>query len=203
MLCEARLTGTAIKLGAQDMSEHSAGAHTGEVSAAMLKEFGCAYALVGHSERRTCHHEDDQTIARKTRQAIQSGLTPILCVGETAEQRASGSTEEVLTRQLRSALQSLSPEDLSRLVIAYEPVWAIGTGLTATPEMAQQAHAVIRESVVQRTPILYGGSMKPENALELLSMPDIDGGLIGGASLKADDFIAILRAGQTAASMHQ
>jgi triosephosphate isomerase (TIM) len=197
--CQQLLDGTTIKLGAQDLSLHEAGAYTGEVSAAMLMEFGCRYVIVGHSERRAYFDETDDLVARKTRRAIDSGLTPIVCVGETLSQREAGETDAVVGAQIDAVLSLLSPENVSGIVVAYEPVWAIGTGKTATPEMAQEVHAMLRTrlqvknaeaaSVVR---ILYGGSMKPDNATELLAMPDIDGGLVGGAALKAADFLSIV-----------
>lgn len=198
-LCAAGLARTAIRIGAQDVSEHPDGAHTGDVSTGMLRDFGCRYVLVGHSERRTAHREDDDVVARKTQRAIAEGLVPIVCVGETWDDRAYGRTHAVLARQVGTATAGLAPDQLARLVIAYEPVWAIGTGMTATPTMAQDAHATIRRGVAEacadaaaRVRILYGGSMKPENAAELLAMPDLDGGLVGGASLDARQFVAIV-----------
>ena len=186
-----RLAGTPVALGAQNVSEHAQGAYTGEVSAAMLAEFGCRYVIVGHSERRQLFGESDEQVAAKFAAARKAGLTPILCVGETLEEREAGRTEEVVGRQLSAVLEISS---FSEAVLAYEPVWAIGTGRNATPEQAQAVHAFLRRRVSSETPILYGGSVKPANAAGLFAMPDIDGGLIGGASLIADDFIAILRA---------
>ncbi len=186
-----RLAGTPVALGAQNVSEHAQGAYTGEVSAAMLAEFGCRYAIVGHSERRQLFGESDQRVAAKFAAARKGGLEPILCVGETLEEREAGRTEEVVGRQLQAVLQG---NDFGNAVLAYEPVWAIGTGRNATPEQAQAVHAFLRSKVSPGTVILYGGSVKPANAAGLFAMPDIDGGLIGGASLAADDFIAILRA---------
>lgn len=198
-LCATGLSGSVLRLGAQDVSEHPDGAHTGDVSTAMLHDFGCRYVLVGHSERRTAHHEDDVVVACKTQRALSEGLTPIVCVGETWEERGYGRTHAVLTRQVRAVTAGLARDQLARLVIAYEPVWAIGTGMTATPAMAQDAHATIRACLAEYCPdaaqqvrILYGGSMVPDNAGELLAMPDIDGGLIGGASLDAGRFVAIV-----------
>ena len=197
--CQQLLEGTVIGLGAQDLSLHESGAYTGEVSAAMLVEFACSYVIVGHSERRAYFGETDELVARKTRRAIESGLTPIVCVGETLSQREAGQTDVVVGHQIDAVLALLNTDDVSRIVVAYEPVWAIGTGKTATPEMAQEVHAMLRArlhaksaSAAIEVRILYGGSMKPDNAAELLAMPDIDGGLIGGAALKATDFLSIV-----------
>lgn len=197
--CQALLDGSTIALGAQDVSRHTAGAYTGEVSAAMLQEFDCRYVIVGHSERRAYFGESDELVAQKTKHAVSVGLIPIVCVGETLRQREAGQTDEVVRTQIQAVLALLSAEELCRIVIAYEPVWAIGTGKTATPEMAQQVHATLRLCLRDRHPavadevrILYGGSMKPDNAMELMAMPDIDGGLVGGAALKAEDFLAIV-----------
>ena len=195
----ASLAGSDVRWGAQDCSSHDAGAYTGEVSAAMLSEFGCRYAIVGHSERRALHHEDDALVARKAQAALGRGITPIVCVGETLEQREAGDTEAVVKRQLAAVIHQLA-HCAGEIVVAYEPVWAIGTGRTATPEQAQAVHAVLRAQLQAATgrgdamTILYGGSVKADNALQLFAQPDIDGGLIGGASLKAADFIAICRA---------
>lgn len=195
------LQGTAIAWGAQTLSEHAQGAYTGEVSAAMLADFGCRYVLVGHSERRSLYGESDETVAAKFVAALQGGLTPILCLGETLEQREGGITENIIAAQLDAVTRAAGMEGMAKSVIAYEPVWAIGTGRTATPQQAQDAHAFIRSRlagsnapVAQRLQILYGGSVKPQNAAELFGMGDIDGGLIGGASLVADDFLAICKA---------
>jgi triosephosphate isomerase len=197
--CVSDLKGSPVLLGAQDVSVHDAGAYTGEISAAMLADLGCRYVIVGHSERRAYHHESNELIAQKTVQALKSGICPIVCVGETLEQRELGQTIEVLSAQLRSVLDLLDKDALARIVIAYEPVWAIGTGKTATPQMAQEVHAMLRKQLADRdadaaskVQILYGGSMKPENASELLAMADIDGGLIGGAALKSMDFLSIV-----------
>ena len=193
------LSGSTLALGAQDVSSHEAGAYTGEVSAAMLREFGVRYAIVGHSERRQYHGEDDAVVAEKARQALAAGITPIVCVGETLAQRESGATEEVVKRQMAAVIHT-NGHCISEIVVAYEPVWAIGTGKTASPEQAQQVHAVLRTQIKAATSqpgrvrILYGGSMNAANAAQLLAQPDIDGGLIGGASLKAVDFVAICRA---------
>lgn len=201
--CEALLQQAPIAYGAQDVSAHQSGAYTGEVSPAMLADFSCKYVIVGHSERRAYHHESDDLVAQKALQALRSSICPIVCVGETLEQREAGKTNEVVVTQLRAVMDVLDDGALARIVVAYEPVWAIGTGKTATPEMAQEVHAVLRATLAERSEfaadkvrILYGGSMKPDNAKELLAMPDIDGGLIGGASLKAAEFLAIVAAAQ-------
>ncbi len=186
-----RLKGTPIACGAQNLSEHAQGAYTGEVSAAMLKEFGCRYVIVGHSERRQHYGESDARVAAKFAAAQAAGLTPILCVGETLEERESGRTEEVVARQLDAVLNE---SDFGEAALAYEPVWAIGTGRNATPEQAQAVHAFLREKLRPATRILYGGSVKAQNAAAIFAMPDVDGGLIGGASLVARDFIGIVRA---------
>ncbi|RAM62484.1 triosephosphate isomerase [Herbaspirillum rubrisubalbicans] len=195
------VAGSPVALGAQDMSAHAAGAYTGEVSAAMLQEFGVQYVILGHSERRAYHGESDAAVAAKTVAALKAGLVPLVCVGETLEQREAGQTNEVVGGQLDVVLTALSTEDAARIVVAYEPVWAIGTGKTATPEMAQEVHAMLRARLgaksaeaAAKVRILYGGSMKPDNAQQLLAMADIDGGLIGGAALKAEDFLAIIKA---------
>jgi triosephosphate isomerase len=199
--CKSALAGTALAWGGQDVSAHESGAYTGEVSGAMLAEFFCGYVIVGHSERRTYYGESDELVAQKTLRAIKSGLTPIVCVGESLEQREAGRTDAVVAAQIDAVLAALDAADTLKIVLAYEPVWAIGTGKTATPQMAQEVHAMLRARLAAKSPaaaetvqILYGGSMKPDNAQALLSMPDIDGGLIGGASLKAADFLAIVRA---------
>ena len=195
------LSGSPIAWGAQNVSEHDVGAYTGEVSGAMLREFGCRFAIVGHSERRGLFGEDDKTVAAKFNAARRAGLTPILCVGETLEQRERGETENVVGRQLDAVLDAAGVGALANAVLAYEPVWAIGTGRNATPQQAQEVHAFIRarlterdRELAQRVTIMYGGSVKPGNARELFAMPDVDGGLIGGASLVAEDFIAICAA---------
>jgi triosephosphate isomerase len=192
------LEGSAIAWGGQDLSVHTAGAYTGEISGPMLADFGCKYVIVGHSERRTYHGESDSLVAEKFEAALNAGLVPIFCVGETLEEREKGVTEQVVGRQVDAVLARGGAALLGRGVIAYEPVWAIGTGKTATPEQAQEVHAFIRARVAQADAgvaegvrILYGGSMNPGNAAELLAKPDIDGGLIGGASLKVGDFLAI------------
>ncbi len=198
----ARLDGGPIALGAQDLSEHTAGAYTGEVAGPMLSDHGCRYVIVGHSERRAYHGEDDALVARKLAAALAAGLVPIACVGETLEQREQGETEAVIGRQVDAMLDGPGVAALGRAVIAYEPVWAIGTGRTATPDQALAVHAFIRARVAARDPsvaaalrLLYGGSVKGANADELFAMEDIDGGLIGGASLDAEEFLTICRAG--------
>ena len=192
------LDGTEIALGAQNVCDRESGAFTGEIGASMLKECGCQYAIVGHSERRALYQEGDELVARRFEMAVASGLVPILCIGETLEQREKGVTEEIVARQLDAVIEQQGVSVIGQSVIAYEPVWAIGTGKVATPEQAQAVHGFIREKiaaldtgVADKVQILYGGSMNPANAGELLSKPDIDGGLIGGASLKATDFLAI------------
>jgi triosephosphate isomerase len=185
------LAGTPLAWGAQNMSEHAQGAYTGEVSAAMLREFGCRYAIVGHSERRQLYGESDAQVAAKFAAARSAGITPILCVGETLEEREAGRTEEVVARQLGAILKS---KDFGNAVLAYEPVWAIGTGRNATPDQAQAVHAFLRARLSADVRILYGGSVKAANAAAIFAMPDIDGGLIGGASLDPRDFAAIVAA---------
>jgi triosephosphate isomerase (TIM) len=198
---QSLLSGTAIAWGAQNLSQHVKGAFTGEVSATMLKDFGCRYVIVGHSERRAMFGDDDATVAAKFQAALATRLTPILCVGETLDERHSGLTEQVVARQLDCVLDAAGVAAFAHASVAYEPVWAIGTGKTATPQEAQAVHQFIREriaardkAVAQKLTILYGGSVKAANAAQLLSLPDIDGGLIGGASLIADEFVAICRA---------
>jgi triosephosphate isomerase len=190
----ARLKGTRLGLGAQNVSEHAQGAYTGEVAASMLAELGCRYTLVGHSERRALYRETDAQVAAKFAAAQGAGLVPILCVGETLEERDAGRTEEVVARQLDAVLQKSGAEALARAVVAYEPVWAIGTGRNATPEQAQAVHAFLRGRMRPETRILYGGSVKAANAAALFGMPDVDGGLIGGASLVAQEFLSIVQA---------
>lgn len=193
------LAGSPIDWGAQDLSAHEQGAYTGEVSAAMLKDFGCRYAIVGHSERRQYHGETDALVAAKAQRALAAGITPIVCVGETLVEREAEQTESVVKRQLAAVIHAVA-HCTSEIVVAYEPVWAIGTGKTATPEQAQQVHAVLRAQLAaatshpERVRILYGGSMNAANAASLLAQADIDGGLIGGASLKAPDFLQIIAA---------
>ncbi len=190
---------SAVDVGAQDVSAHTSGAYTGEVGAAMLKELGCRYAIVGHSERRQYHAETDALVAEKAKAALAAGITPIVCVGETLAEREAGCTEEVVKRQLAAVIHA-NGHCISEIVVAYEPVWAIGTGKTASPEEAQAVHAVLRAQLKAATDqsgrikILYGGSMNAANAATLLAQPDIDGGLIGGASLKAPDFLKIIAA---------
>ena len=198
-LCDVseQLRGSAIAWGAQTMSEHAKGAFTGEVSAAMLVEWGCRYVLVGHSERRQIFGESDAQAAAKFAAALDAKLVPVLCVGETLAEREQGQTEKVLARQLDEVLTTTGIEAFSGAVVAYEPVWAIGTGRTATPQQAQEAHAFIRRRIFKGTRILYGGSVKADNAAAIFAMPDVDGGLIGGASLVAQDFLAICRAAAT------
>jgi triosephosphate isomerase len=181
-----------LAYGAQDLSPFDGGAYTGDISADMLVKLGCSYVVVGHSERRQYHDEDDNTVNAKTIQAIKKGLTPIVCVGEGLEIRRAEQHVEFTLAHVRGALAELTDEQIGALVIAYEPVWAIGTGLTATPEMVQEAHAFIK-SLLDR-PVLYGGSVKPENAAELFAQPDVDGGLVGGASLAIESFAAICEA---------
>lgn len=190
-----------VRWGAQNVSEHAEGAYTGEVSAGMLKDFGCRYAIVGHSERRQLFGENSAQVARKFAAARSAGLEPILCVGETLEERESGSTEAVVAEQLAAVLDAVGAEGLAKGVLAYEPVWAIGTGKTATPEQAQAVHAFLRARVAARgveaargLRILYGGSVKAANAATLFGQADIDGGLVGGASLQADEFLSICEA---------
>ena len=195
---------TLIALGSQDVSAQEVGAFTGEISAGMLKDFAVRFAIVGHSERRQYHAESDAVVALKAQRALSSGITPIVCVGETLAERQAGQTEEVVRRQLAAIIHT-NGHCISEIVVAYEPVWAIGTGLTATPEQAQEVHAVLRAQLKaatshsNRISILYGGSMNAANAAQLLAQADIDGGLIGGAALKATDFLAIMAAGSKTA----
>ncbi|SDX62931.1 triosephosphate isomerase (TIM) [Allochromatium warmingii] len=205
-LSQRLLSGASIHLGAQNVCTEASGAYTGEISATMLNEFGCRYVICGHSERRDYYGETDVIVAKKLAMVMSAGMTPILCVGETLEQREQGFMETVIARQIDAIIAANGIASFAQLEIAYEPVWAIGTGKTATPEQAQEVHAFIRTRLSERDAaigatvrILYGGSMKPSNAAELLAMPDIDGGLIGGASLVADDFLAICQAGHAAA----
>ena len=196
------LSGTQIGVGAQNMHSEPKGAFTGEVAANMLQEIGIKYVILGHSERRTYFADTDATVNAKTKAALAAGFTPIVCVGETLAEREAGKTSEVVTTQIRGSLANLG-DDIEKVVVAYEPVWAIGTGKTATPAQAQEVHALIRRTLAEisngeianKIRIQYGGSMKPENAAELMAEPDIDGGLIGGAALKADSFLAIVKAG--------
>jgi triosephosphate isomerase len=203
--CQSLLAESTIAWGAQDLSAQAEGAFTGEVAAGMLQDFACRYVIVGHSERRTYHAESSELVARKALQALATGLVPIVCIGETLAEREAGQTEQVISAQLDALLAVLAADEMSNVVLAYEPVWAIGTGRTATPEMAQEVHQFLRKRLAEANPaaaeqvaILYGGSMKPDNARQLLTMPDIDGGLIGGASLKAADFLAIVAAAESA-----
>jgi len=198
---EAQLAGTPVAWGAQNVSTEASGAFTGEVAVSMLGDFNCRYVIVGHSERRALYGEDDATVARKFAVVRAAGMAPILCVGETLEEREGGTTEEVVARQLDAVIELEGVAALTDGVVAYEPVWAIGTGKTATPEQAQAVHAFIRSriaghdaAVAEKVRILYGGSVKGSNAAELMAQADIDGGLIGGASLKADEFLTICRA---------
>ncbi len=197
------LTASAVKWGAQDVHQLDKGAFTGEVSAPMLVDFGCSYVLVGHSERRSIYGEGSRLVAEKFVAALKAGLIPVLCVGESLQQRESGATEAVVAEQLDAVIALVGVQALRNAVVAYEPVWAIGTGKTASPEQAQAVHAFIRQrvagqdaQVAENLVILYGGSVKAANAAELFAMSDIDGGLIGGAALVADDFVGICRAGQ-------
>ena len=185
-----------VSVGAQDVSVHLNGAYTAEVSASMLLDLGCRYVIVGHSERRQYHHEGSLLVAQKTMAALKAGLEPIVCVGETFEQRESGATLDVIAEQL-SAVKTVVGDEISRCVVAYEPVWAIGTGLTASPEQAQEVHRFIREQLgaaADDVSVLYGGSVKPANAASLFEQPDIDGALVGGAALNASDFLSIAAA---------
>jgi triosephosphate isomerase len=189
---------TSIRLGAQNLYWEDKGAYTGEISGEMLKSAECEYVIIGHSERRQFFGETDQTVNKRLRKAIDVGLTPIICVGENLEQREGGQTKAIIAEQFKGGFADFN--DFDKIVIAYEPIWAIGTGKTATPEQAQEIHAVLRDFLKERTPVfdnvrlLYGGSVKPGNADELIVQPDIDGFLVGGASLKADDFVAIIKA---------
>lgn len=198
--CRKFLAESTWQWGAQDVSSHAVGAYTGEVSAAMLADVGCTYVLIGHSERRAYHAETDALIAQKVSQALDNGLIPVLCVGETLAQREAEQTNQVVAEQLGAVLQSLTLEQAQKLVVAYEPVWAIGTGRTASAEQAQAVHVHLRRQLVARDaslvdlPILYGGSVKASNAAELFTMPDVDGALVGGAALVAEEFLAICAA---------
>ena len=206
-MAEEALAGSPVRLGAQNLSAEEGGAFTGEVSAAMLADFGCRYVICGHSERRALYGEDDAIIASKLAAAQSKGLTAILCVGETLQERERGDTDKVIAGQLDGIVKLRGIEAFDVIELAYEPVWAIGTGMTATPAQAQEVHAFIRDrlagqsqAIAQKVRILYGGSMKGSNAPDLLAQPDIDGGLIGGASLNADEFLAIARAGDETAA---
>ncbi|MES2418586.1 MAG: triose-phosphate isomerase [Bacteroidota bacterium] len=197
----SQLAAGLVKIGAQNVHQHESGAFTGEISAKMIKSTGCEYVIIGHSERRQYFAETDTLLAQKTAIALQHHLTPIFCVGETLDERNNGSYYQVLKSQLENGIFTLSAEDFEKVVLAYEPVWAIGTGLTATPEQAQDIHAFIRAeieakygvNIADNTTILYGGSCNPQNAAELFAQHDIDGGLIGGASLKSRDFVTIVK----------
>jgi len=205
---DAALANSPIGLGGQNMHAMGDGAYTGETSAAMLLDAGCTHVILGHSERRHGMGEDDEQVNAKLLAALATRLIPIVCVGETRVERESDLTEEVVGRQLDRSLAGLAPEQMAGVVLAYEPVWAIGTGLTASPEQAQAVHAFIRrrlavkygEATAARVVVQYGGSVKPDNAAELLARPDIDGALVGGASLKPEDFLGIIRAGQGVAA---
>ena len=199
---ELLIEGSNLKLGAQNININASGAFTGEISADMIKDFGAKHVIVGHSERRSLYGETSSVVAKKTKAALDAGMTPLLCVGESLEHRQSGKTEAVVEEQINAVIELLGIDSFHNIIVAYEPVWAIGTGMTATPEQAQAVHLFIRnllgessENIAQKTPILYGGSMNAGNAVELISCPDIDGGLIGGAALKAEDFLQICKAG--------
>ena len=197
-----QISGSSVMLGSQNVSEHSSGAFTGETSPEMIKECGCQFALVGHSERRTLFGETSGQVASKFGAALAAGMTPVLCIGETLEEREAGNTESVINEQLAAVIESNGIDAFASAVVAYEPVWAIGTGVVATPDQAQEMHKFIRdllgelfgEEVADNMTILYGGSCKPSNASELFANPDVDGGLIGGAALKAEDFLGIVNA---------
>ena len=198
----AKLGGDVVKIGAQNCHQNDSGAYTGEISATMIKSVGCEYVIIGHSERRQYFAESNELLAQKAVKVLENELTPIFCIGETLDERNNGSYFDVLKTQLEQGVFGLSADDFSKIVIAYEPVWAIGTGLTATSEQAQEVHAYIRKEIAAKynteiaedTIILYGGSCNPKNAAELFAQPDIDGGLIGGASLKSRDFVDIVKA---------
>ena len=200
-LAQQLVAGSPLGIGAQNAADQISGAYTGEVSAQMLADIGVGYCILGHSERRSLYHETDKVIAEKVKLALDAGLTAVLCVGETLEEREADQTNDVVATQLKAVLEHVGVNAFNKIIVAYEPVWAIGTGKTASPEQAQEVHAFIRgliaakdKSVADALRIQYGGSMKPDNAPELLAQPDIDGGLIGGASLKSEDFLAICRA---------
>ncbi len=203
VVAQQLLKGSTIKLGAQDVSVHDDGAYTGEISVKMLKSIGCEYVIVGHSERRQYFHESNELINQKAKKVLASGMKAIICVGETLDEREKNITDKVITAQVKGVLTGLTEADLNRVIIAYEPVWAIGTGKTATTQQAEDVHQLIRKLVAQlyswviaeKLIIQYGGSVKPENAKELLNQADIDGALVGGACLKADSFSAIVSAG--------
>ncbi len=199
---ESLTTHSQLQVGAQNLNANPFGAFTGEVSANMIKDFGAKYVIIGHSERRTLYGESDTIIAEKVKIALENDLTPLFCIGELLEERKTGKTETVVARQVNAVIDKVGIESFKNIIIAYEPVWAIGTGVTATPQQAQTTHAYIRSllaqndvNIAQSVHILYGGSMNPNNAKELIACEDIDGGLIGGASLKSDDFLSICKAG--------
>jgi triosephosphate isomerase len=199
---EALITHSQLNLGAQNLNANKSGAFTGEMSADMIKDFGAQYVIVGHSERRSMYGETNSIVASKIKTALDNNLTPIFCIGETLQEREAGNMESVVSGQIQAVIDEVGIDAFKNIIIAYEPVWAIGTGITATPQQAQDAHAFIRAmlatndtDIAQTTSILYGGSMNPSNAVELIACADIDGGLIGGASLKAQDFLQICKAG--------
>ncbi len=199
---EALSVHSQLHIGVQNLNANSAGAFTGEVSAGMIKDFGAQYVIVGHSERRSLYGESDEVVAQKVQAALDNGLTPLFCIGELLAERQSDDTEAVVSRQINVVIERVGIQAFSNIIVAYEPVWAIGTGVSATPEQAQDTHAFIRSvlaqhdgNVAQTTPILYGGSMNPANAQALIDCEDIDGGLIGGASLNSEDFLNICKAG--------
>jgi len=196
----AELRGSNISVAAQNMYWEESGAFTGEISPPMIKDIGCTFVIIGHSERRQFFYETDATVNKKVKAALKVGLTPIVCVGETLEEREFGTTTKIVEQQIREGLAGLSSQEMEKIVIAYEPVWAIGTGKTATPEQAEEVHQLIRSLIAQNAGaaahtirILYGGSVKPDNIDDLMAQPDIDGALVGGASLKADSFVRIVR----------
>ncbi|SAK79934.1 triosephosphate isomerase [Caballeronia hypogeia] len=205
---QSLLANTGIALGVQDVSAHTSGAYTGEISADMVAEFGVSYALVGHSERRFHHRESSDVVGRKAARCISSGITPVVCVGETFEERQAGETNHIIERQLTAVLESVGSEGIEKIIVAYEPVWAIGTGLSASASQAQEAHAFLRSILqehapnVARTPILYGGSVKSSSASNIFAQPDVDGGLVGGAALDAAEFLAIINSFPAAVSSH-
>ncbi|BBB23380.1 triosephosphate isomerase [Abyssogena phaseoliformis symbiont OG214] len=199
---EALAVHSQLNLGAQNLNINASGAFTGEISADMIKDFGAQYVIVGHSERRSLYGETDEIVAQKVQVTLDNNLTPLFCIGELLEDRESGNTQVVVSKQIQAVIDQVGIDAFKNIIVAYEPVWAIGTGVTATPQQAQDTHAFIRSmlakhdaDIAQTTPILYGGSMNPSNAAELLNCEDIDGGLIGGASLKAQDFLQICKAG--------
>ncbi|MBI4548361.1 MAG: triose-phosphate isomerase [Ignavibacteriae bacterium] len=202
VVAKSLIKDSALKLGAQNMSQHDDGAYTGEVSATMLSSIGCEYVILGHSERRQHFKETDEIVNAKVKKALKSGLTPIVCIGETLEEREAGITDRIITTQIKDVLHELSSSDVEKIIIAYEPVWAIGTGRNATPDQANQVHRLIRKlvgqhyswRVAEKLIIQYGGSVNPQNAYALLSQPEIDGALVGGASLSSDSFTRIIQA---------